>query len=269
MQHPTPNATPITARRLKSVFQPFLLALLTLCASNALAWGKVGHQVVSSLAATQLSKKARAEVDRLLALEPGATLESISTWADEHRNPATANWHYLNFPRGNCTFDAERDCPDGGCVVAAIDKQLKILKSSSSDESKLKALKYVVHFVADVHQPLHAGFGDDRGGNKYQLQAFGKGTNLHALWDSGLIHESHDSAEMMVKKLLGAQQAGTAIDLSVVHAAEESCKIVSMPEFYPSRHLEKDYVDRFTRVMEQRLSIAGARLAGLLNRAFE
>ena len=74
---------------------------------------------------------------------------------------------------------------------------------------------------------------------------------------------------MMVKKLLGAQQVGAAIDLSVVHAAEESCKIVSMPEFYPSRQLEQNYIDRFTPVMELRLSIAGARLAGLLNKAFE
>jgi hypothetical protein len=161
MQQPTPNSATIKVNRITSMFQPLLLALLALCASSALAWGKVGHQVVSILAVAQLSNNARAEVDRLLALEPGATLESISTWADEHRNPATANWHYLNFPRGNCSFEVERDCPDGGCVVAAIDRQLKVLKSTSSDESKLKALKYVVHFVADVHQPLHAGFGDD------------------------------------------------------------------------------------------------------------
>ncbi len=76
--------------------------------SNSVA-GKVGHA---------------GEIDKLLALEPGATLESISTWADEHRNPATAAWHYINFPKGTCSYAAARDFPDGNCVVAAIDKQL-------------------------------------------------------------------------------------------------------------------------------------------------
>ena len=90
-------------------------------------------------------------------------LASVSTWADEHRNPKTAPRHYVNFPRGNCSFEPERDCPEGQCVVRAIDEQVKVLKSGAEDELKLKALKYLVHFVGDVHQPLHAGYGDDRG----------------------------------------------------------------------------------------------------------
>ena len=86
---------------------------LSVVVTNSMAWGKEGHQVVASLAETQLTAKAHAEVDRLLALEPGTTLQSISTWADEHRNPATGPWHYVNFPRNTCTYDAGRDCPDG------------------------------------------------------------------------------------------------------------------------------------------------------------
>ncbi len=140
----------------------------------ALAWGTQGHQVVANLAQAQLSAKARGGVERLLALEPGQTLASISTWADEHRNPTTAAWHYINLPKDTCRYDAERDCPDGQCVVAAIDKQLKVLASEGPDDKKLLALKYLVHLVADVHQPLHAGYRDDRGGNTYQLQAFGR-----------------------------------------------------------------------------------------------
>lgn len=89
---------------------------MALVVTNAFGWGKEGHQVVANMAETQLSAKARAEVDRLLALETGATL-SISTWADEHRSPTTGSWHYVNFPRDTCTYDALRDCPDGNCVV--------------------------------------------------------------------------------------------------------------------------------------------------------
>ena len=242
--------------------------LTVLLATNVFAWGKEGHQVVAGLAETQLSAKARTEVDRLLALEPGATLQSISTWPDEHRNSATGPWHYVNFPRDTCTYDASRDCPDGNCVVGVIGKQLEILASKAPDETRLKALKYVVHFVADVHQPLHAGYADDKGGNTYQLQAFGKGSNLHALWDSGLIKSLNEDIDALTKRLVGLRSAANAADLDVVQAAEESCKIVGGAGFYPSRKVGQDYVERFTPVVEQRLATAGARLAGLLNRVF-
>ena len=83
------------------------------------------------------------EVDPLLALEPGATLASISTWADDTRTPSTAAWHYVNLPRDSgCRYDAARDCPDGQCVVAAIERQHKVLMSTAPDVDRLKALKY-------------------------------------------------------------------------------------------------------------------------------
>jgi len=150
-------------------------AVTTLTTIPAMAWGADGHKIVALLADAQLTPSARKQVDRLLALEPGATLASISTWADEHRNPATAAWHYVNFPRGDCNYQPERDCPDGKCVVAAIDRQVEVLRTNGDDEKRLNALKYVVHFIGDIHQPLHAGYGDDRGGNSYQLQAFMRG----------------------------------------------------------------------------------------------
>lgn len=208
------------------VIRAILVIATALLVTNAHAWGREGHQVVANLASTQLTAKARTEIDRLLVQEPGETLQSISTWADEHRNPGTGPWHYVNFPRETCTFDAARDCPDGNCVVGAIAKQLEILASSAPDDSRLKALKYVVHFVADVHQPLHAGYFDDRGGNKYQLQAFGHGSNLHAMWDSGLIKNLHEDVDALTKRLISKGNAPNAADLNVVHAAEESCKIV-------------------------------------------
>jgi hypothetical protein len=137
-----------------------------LATSNAMAWGTDGHQVIALIAQSQLTPKALAEVERLLALEPGETLVSVSTWADEHRNPTSAAWHYVNFPSDGCTYDAQRDCPDGKCVVDAINRQLDVLTSSAPDDKRLNALKYLVHFVGDVHQPLHAGYYDDKGGNK-------------------------------------------------------------------------------------------------------
>lgn len=90
--------------------------------SSARAWGTEGHQVIATIDDKQLTPNARTEVNRLLAMEPSASLASISTWADEHRNPQTAALHYVNFPRWDCIYVGERDCPVGRCVVAAIDR---------------------------------------------------------------------------------------------------------------------------------------------------
>jgi hypothetical protein len=230
---------------------------------QALSWGTEGHQVIAKLAGSQLTAQARTEVTRLLEPEPGSTMVSISTWADEHRNPATATWHYVNFPRRTCTFEAARDCSDGKCVVAAIERQSKVLASSATDATRLLALKYIIHFVGDLHQPLHAGYGDDRGGNSYQLQAFMRGSNLHAVWDSGLIKNLNQDADTLTARL--ATNAVTGASFDAVRVAEESCHIVDTPGFYPDRLVDVPYIVNYTPVMEQRLTLAGARLAALLN----
>ena len=263
-----------TLSLLLAVWLSLVLALLPTAVQ---AWGGQGHQVVANLAQAQLSVKAKRAVERLLALEPGQTLASISTWADEHRSPATAAWHYVNFPKNSCSYSAERDCPDGQCVVAAIDRQRDILASNAADEVWLRALKYLVHLVADVHQPLHAGYGEDRGGNSYQLQAFMRGTNLHAFWDSGLIRALEQDTEVMTARL-GSSNASTARrqeleraggTFNAAQAAEESCRIVGQPGFYPGRLVDQAYIQRFTPIMEQRLQMAGARLAVLINLALQ
>jgi hypothetical protein len=239
---------------------PLILALL---ASTAHAWGTQGHQVIASLAQAQLTAKAKAEIDKLLAMEPGATLESISTWADEHRNPTTAAWHYINFPKNSCSYDEARDCPDGNCVVAAIDRQFDVLKSNAPADRRLLALKYVVHLVADIHQPLHAGYAEDRGGNTYQLQAFMRGSNLHALWDVGLIKNLDVSNAVLTARL--AARSVQVGEFNSARVAEESCRIVGSPGFYPDRKVDASYIERFTPVMEDRLRLAGARLAAILD----
>jgi hypothetical protein len=126
-------------------------------------------------------------------------------------------------------------------------------------------LKYLVHFVGDVHQPLHAGYQDDRGGNTYQLQAFMRGSNLHAVWDSGLIKSLGQGADQLVARL-GSK--GQAPAWSPAQAAEESCRIVAMPGFYSGRLIDGIYIEQFVPVMEKRLAVGGARLAELLNRMF-
>lgn len=233
---------------------------------QALAWGSTGHQVIASLAERQLTPAAQAQVQALLAQEPGSTLASISTWADERRNPTTARWHFLNFPRDSCTYDKARDCPDGNCIVEAIDRQLEVLRSNAPSPQRLLALKYLVHLVGDLHQPLHLGYLDDKGGNNYQIQAFKRGSNLHSLWDSGLIKYVSDDPEVWVTRLSSKPLPESADLVDPVRIAEESCQIVASPGFYPERKVDAAYVERFTPVVEQRLNLAGARLAAVLNK---
>lgn len=254
--------------RVRRLLRACLLVVLGALTAQACAWGTQGHQVVAELAFNTLTPKARFEVTQLLALEPGETLASISMWADERKSPATSAWHYVNFPRDTCQFETERDCPDGQCVVAALERQLAVLASSPTPERRLKALKYVVHLVGDLHQPLHAGYQDDRGGNSYTLQAFMQARNLHALWDGGLVKNlnlDNTALTALVRQSMPQQEQS---NLSLSQAAEESCRLVATPGFYPARQVTERYVQQFTPVLLQRLAMAGARLAGLLNRTW-
>lgn len=268
---PVPSVVSQARRAIRTRVIVFAMAAVSLFAHGeaAHAWGFDGHRTIALIAQTQLTPKARAEVDRLLSLEPGATLESISTWADEHKNRSTASWHYVNFPRGTCTYDARRDCPDGNCLVGAIQRQVVILGSNAPAEKRLQALKYVVHLVGDVHQPLHAGYADDKGGNRYQVQFAGRGTNLHAIWDSGLIKTLNESSGVLAARLSKERAkrgtGRTANEFAPVQAAEESCRIVGREGFYPGRTVNRDYVEQYQTILEEQLVIAGTRLASALN----
>jgi nuclease S1 len=254
---------------MSTILRCLRLAALACCAAvatNTWAWGADGHRIVAEAAGQRLNPAARAQVQHLLALEPGATLVSVANWADETRSLGTAAWHYVNFPRGpDCAYKAARLCVEGNCVVGALERQLAVLASRAPDEERLLALKYVVHLAADVHQPLHAGYADDRGGNSWQLQAYERGSNLHALWDSGLIRNWPGG----MSALRQAVQAGAnppPAGLAPAAWAEESCRIVGSAGFYPSGHgLDAGYDERWNPVLAQRLRDAAARLSDLLN----
>ncbi len=276
-----------SAAALRSVVLPVLSAVvfaLLAAPLPSLAWGLAGHQIVAELAERQLTPQARAALERVLAVEPGASLVSIANWADDNRVPTTAAWHYVNFPRdGACDYDAAQMCPGGACVVGAIERYAAVLASARApDQARFEALRYLVHFVADVHQPLHGGFADDRGGNRYQLQAFGRGTNLHALWDVGLIEHwpgglgallDAAAPHAAVRSRTGAAVATARNGPAAPDAAdwaEASCRIASSNGFYPDeRKLDDDYPRRWAATLAQQLGAAARRLADLLNRSFQ
>ena len=263
------NRPPVRPSGTSTVFKLLaatLLAAALVAVGPAGAFGGAGHRLVADQADRQLTPAARAEVTRLLALEPGATMQSVSTWADETRSLGTGPWHYVNFHRGEpCTYEPARLCIAGKCVVGALDQQIEVLGSNAPDADRLTALKFVVHLVADVHQPLHAGFFDDRGGNSYQLQAFDKGTNLHALWDSGLIGAWPGGLDALQAAVHA--EPPVVVQGSPMSWAEESCRIVGQARFYPDgRSLAPEYLPLWGPTLVQRLRAAGQRLGTVLNR---
>jgi hypothetical protein len=171
----------------------FKRALLTLAVGfasclTASAWGPEGHQIISELAAKFLAPAARTRVAALL--EPGQTLASISSWADDVRQerPETAHWHYIDIPIGSPSLNMARDCPQRDCVVAKIEDFEHILQARSGTlESRREALMFLTHFIEDLHQPLHCADNKDRGGNDVAVEFLGEPSNLHSLWDSGLL----------------------------------------------------------------------------------
>jgi hypothetical protein len=251
------------------------VALVTLLAfvPVALAWGPRGHRIVAQLAEAQLTPQARAATQKLLALRGAHHLDEIANWADDLRDtdPAlfrrTKRLHFVNFHSRDCLYDPPRDCRNGECAVAAIEKYSTILANRRNPAAeRAEALAFVVHFVGDIHQPLHADYRHDAGGNDYQVRWRGHGSNLHRVWDSLMLDSAHLTVHQWTDRL-EAQRAPIATGGTPAQWAEESCRIDRDDGVYPaSRRIDAAYVDRELPVAEQRLRQAGARLAALLNR---
>lgn len=247
------------------------LALLLTCLSTAHGWGGQGHRLIANIADAHLSPTARAEVARLLQGEPEPSLAGVSTWADTIRDDEAWRWtapmHYVKFDDSTCVYDAERACRDDLCVVGAIERYSRVLADRTlPDEARLEALKFLVHFIGDVHQPLHAGHRPDRGGNDFQVNIAGEGTNLHAVWDRRVLPpESLEPAQH-----LPAREAavGTLPDAgSAEQWASESCRLTASKGFYPDKpgRLPQGYLDRVAPMAAERANLAAKRLAVRLN----
>jgi hypothetical protein len=175
-----------------------LVTVAMLSGGHAWAWGPEGHAIIAEIAEARLEPAARAKVVQLLALEGHQHLDQIASWADDIRasDRSTGPWHFVDIPLSENAFDPNRDCASGACVVAQIQRFAGILQNpSASPQDRLDALKFLVHFVGDIHQPLHTETdfstfpppGGDRGGNSIHVTYFQKPTNLHAVWDGGII----------------------------------------------------------------------------------
>jgi hypothetical protein len=269
---------------------PLFVLLLLLAASQAAwGWGTLGHRMVGDIAQRHLAPETSREIARLLAGEREPSLAGIAAWADtlRDRDPArfraTARWHYVNIGDAGCRYEATHDCPDGRCVVGAIQAQRARLADRRLPlAQRREALEYLVHLVGDVHQPLHAGNRGDKGGNRFQVSlrtdrappAFARdryvdgvlGTNLHAVWDYELLATAHLDAHAYASTLEARRWAPLDGARDPAAWAAESCRIAAAPGFYPASHrMDERDLDARRPLAEQRIHLAGLRLARMLD----
>ena len=266
-----------------------LTAAAALIPTPALAWGKTGHRVVAAIADTQLSGLARAQIEQILGY--GESLDEAANWPDEMRaapgefwQKTATPWHYVTL--NGVVYD---HAPLEGDALTALDKFTATLKDpNASRADKQTALRFIVHIVGDLHQPLHVGKCCDKGGNDVKVTWFGKPTNLHAVWDSQLVDDEQLSFSELAAKLerhISPQDVVKWWDPNPRDWISESAEI--RDTLYPTKadmpkppkgkkkvkkgalpDLSYTYVYRFTPVMERRLSQGGVRLAAYLNAVF-
>jgi hypothetical protein len=243
-----------------------------------LSWGAVGHRTVGSIAQKHLTPKALAGVRDLLG---GQSLADVANWADSVRSlPAykqTGPWHYINLPLG-LNYDAFKSKVENmleANVYSALVAQMQLITDNTvSRERKVAALKFIVHFVGDLHQPMHVSREEDKGGNTIQLNYDGQGTNLHAVWDSKLIDHTGLDYQQLAAKYDNAAPAQIRQWQSdpVVKWMWESYQITGQlyaeVDSMHDRSIGQAYYDEHIATVALRLEQAGVRLAGLLNVLF-
>jgi len=168
----------------KQLTSAFVLILLCV-PSAAFSSGREGHKVIGLIAERYLKSDVKAQTIELLDDFP---IDMVGSWADDYRraHPETGPWHYIDSPLADSNLDMARDCPHGDCVVAKTRQLLAVLKDAKADRAaRQEALKFVVHFVGDLHQPLHDADNGDKGGNRRYVVFDRRPDNLHWVWDTG------------------------------------------------------------------------------------
>ncbi|CAM4288652.1 S1/P1 nuclease [Gillisia hiemivivida] len=237
-------------------------------------WGQTGHRTTGEIAQVNLSKKAKKEIAKLLN---GKSLAFVSTYGDEIKSDSKyrkySPWHYVNLPGGATEYKAEDANPDGDLLMA-IRKSVEVLKDKNSPkEEKEFYLKMLVHFMGDLHQPLHTGRGEDKGGNDIQVRWFGDGSNLHRVWDSEMIDSYDMSYTEMASNTLNISEiqrkaivAGSFEDW-MYESKKLSERVYASAEV--GEKLSYRYMYDWFPVVREQLQKGGIRLAQVLNEIYK
>jgi hypothetical protein len=243
-----------------------------------LSWGVTGHRTCGRIAENHLTPAAKAAIHDILGDE---SIADASTWADEVRSvPEFRNngpWHYIDLPLGLSFDDFTAHVkgmtqPNAYWALCKLENDL--VSPSTTHDQKAVALKYIIHIVEDLHQPMHVSRAEDKGGNTIQLNYNGQGTNLHALWDSKLIDHGGLNDEQLAAQYdhiptstIKEWQRATTIQW-MWESYQISTRLYAEVDQMSNRTVPDAYTDAHMPIVKERIQMAGIRLAGLLNRIF-
>jgi len=253
------------------------LVALLLAGRAAWGWGRIGHHVSARIAETHLTPTALAAVRTLL---DGHSLVDIADWADEQRQiPGSGPWHYVNVPITAPRYDPKY-CPAGGCVFSKVEDFRRVLLDPKAGKTeKEQALRFLVHFIEDLHQPLHVGDTGSRGGNLIQVRFFDAGSNLHQVWDSQIIEHHSVNEAVWLWELNGLTSPKKAAEWSKGSPedwATESLADAKLAYRIPGSDallrsgakLGNDYCIFALPIIQRQLAKSGVRVAATLNAIF-
>lgn len=252
-----------------------VLLIMTLMASSvdAFSWGQKGHDITCAIAQQHLTRRASKKIDKLL---DGRSIVYWSSWMDTASHTPeyayTRTWHYKNIDADESYDTATLN--ENGDVVTAINAQIDALKSGELDKEHAQiALRMLVHLVGDVHCPMHMAHKSDVGGNRWQVQYFGQGKNLHGIWDSDVLESSRKwtySEWAREVDICDRKAAARIAEGNAYEWGRETFAITT--EIYAhtpvGSKLSYDYVSEWSPVVEQQLLKGGIRLAAILNEIF-
>lgn len=246
-------------------FFTFFLIVAFVCQSYG--WGATGHRVTGMIAESYLNKKAKKKIESLLGQE---SLAMASTWMDDIRSDSTydyaSDFHWVTVETGQ-TYDQSKKNSHGD-VIMTIERMINELKSGKLDRNtEIQNLKFLIHLIGDIHQPLHVGCCDDQGGNKVQVKWFGGNSNLHRVWDSDII----DGTKLSYTEL--AQSLGRADEATIKRYQSSSVRdwaneaMTYRKKVYDigKGNLGYEYSYKNLPLIRERLLAAGIRIAGVLN----
>ncbi len=251
----------------KSIILTFLIVL----SSSAFAeWGPTGHRVTGWIADQYLTKKARKAVDRILDCE---SLAMASNWMDEVKSDRAydhmSDWHWVTIPLGS-TYDQTTKNPNGD-IIQTLERVIGELKAGTlTDAEQAERIRILIHLVGDIHQPLHVGGRDDKGGNDVKVRWFGSSSNLHRVWDSEMIDGTRLSYTELAQSLARPSKAELQAwqSATVLEWAKESQSFEEQVYDTGGGRLGYEYTYKYFPIVEQRLLQAGVRLAGILNEIY-
>ncbi|MEP6474172.1 MAG: S1/P1 nuclease, partial [Gemmatimonadota bacterium] len=205
----------------------------------------------------------------------GESMADASVWADEirGRRRETSSLHFVNIPLAATQYDSTTQCPGGACIIAAIQSDRRILAdSASTDNQRAEALRFLIHFVGDLHQPLHVADHGDRGGNDREVQFFGTPDNLHKVWDGELIERAGLDENSYLERLqhqmnslpLDSLSGGTVIDWALEGHRIAAAQVYRLPV---GGTIGDQYENAELPVVDLAIIKAGVRLARVLNEA--